>query len=109
MLVAHRGEPEVTTKESPGDNGDGSYIETITRPQVGDARFLDTIVGKCVGKRMELLNLTRQPERETTPGVPIGVVEVVVKTREEAAKVLSYQEFEGAVVSPPNPTPTTGT
>lgn len=82
---------EVTEEE--GTTPKGPMSRTRRKGQAGDGQFL-SIIQKCVDQRLKLLGLDTP---ESTTESMTGLLEVVISTREEAAKVLPYAQFEKVI------------
>ena len=76
-----------------GGTPKGSISKKRRRSQYGDGAMLG-IIQKCIDQRIKLLGL-EQPEN--AGGSLTSLIEVVVSTRDEAAKVLPYTQFEDAL------------
>ena len=72
---------------------DGFTKRRVTKKskQVGDPRFLTAAMG-CVAMRAKLLGLDKQDDGDADD-VQIDAVEVIVKNREEAIAMMTFEDF----------------
>lgn len=87
-------EERIREKNYSQKNGPGHKNAIKKANRDGDPRYLE-IVLKVVQKRMELLGLLK-PESELGNS-DSGLIEVVISSRAEAAKMLPYLDFANAV------------
>lgn len=93
---------QVTAKETPGaGKKKPTPGETTTRTtaQVGDSKWL-ALALDCVEKRAKILGLyiqhEEEPATEEVTAEDIGVVEIVVSSRDEVPEVLKFADFQEA-------------
>lgn len=93
--------PSVTTKVILDEQGNPTgKRERTTKNTAGDPRFLK-VVEDCIGKRVAILGLS-DPAKFALRGVATDndesprVVEVVVDSRDQVSRVMTFDEFQTA-------------